>query len=448
MTNKVFLSFKNTNADGTRSEESEIASRLYAALVAENIPTFFSNVTLMEFGEVAYKDAIERALDETDVLVLIGCSLNNITSRWVKYEWNSFHEEILSGDKKNGVIVPYLHSSIERKDRPIALRNQETFCCDKDDVSKVVEFIKNHLNRGQKSDFQEPKTRDDGIHSSYNPTAHNEHRRLKIQAENTRAADMPAIYYAMDDLKGKKKINVLDLGCAYGYVTKDRFGEFDNVSVLGIDKQEACIEYAKKYNKPDNFNYAVVTVEDPSFQDEMERVMEENGIESFDIIIATLFIHHLNDPIKALRTVRKFLSPDGYIIVRGSDDGSVIAYNDDGLVQKIIDKHLSTPGISDRHNGRRLYFQLYTSGYKQIKMMNYVKEISTLDFDERMDVFDERFAYRRNYLKNMLDKDPGNMEYKNSLDWMDYALKKLETLFGNDSFWYQEVDFVAVARKK
>ena len=88
MTNKVFLSFKNTNADGTRSEESEIASRLYAALVAENIPTFFSNVTLMEFGEVAYKDAIERALDETEVLVLVGCSLNNITSRWVKYEWN------------------------------------------------------------------------------------------------------------------------------------------------------------------------------------------------------------------------------------------------------------------------------------------------------------------------------------------------------------------------
>jgi len=454
MKNRVFLSFKNTNADGSPSPESEIASRLYSALVEAGIPAFFSNVTLMEFGETAYKDAIERALDEAEVLVLVGTTIEHITSRWVKYEWSSFHEEILSGDKKNGVIVPYLSSSILRRDRPIALRNLESFACDRDDVSRVVEFVRNILSRrenaagGDDAATEQERFRDGETHSSYNPTAYREHTRLKIQAENTRAADMPAIRYALDGLKGRETIHVLDLGCAYGYVTHDRFGDIPGLRVFGVDRQQACIEYANAHNRPDNFTYATMDVEAPDFADRMTAMMAENGVEKFDLVIATLFIHHLTDPISVLRGIRRYLANDGFIIVRGSDDGSVIAYNDDGLVQKIIDKHLATPGISDRHNGRKIYFQLYTSGYKQIRMMNYVKEISGCDFDGRMDIFDERFAYRRNYLKNLLDKDPANMTRKNDLEWMDYALKKLETLFGNDSFWYQEVDFVAVARKK
>ncbi|MCI5961575.1 MAG: methyltransferase domain-containing protein [Ruminococcus sp.] len=454
MKNRVFLSFKNTNADGTPSQESDIASRLYGAFVEAGIPTFFSNVSLMEFGEAAYKDAIEKALDEAEVLVLVGTSIEHITSRWVKYEWSSFHEEILSGDKKNGVIVPYLSSSILRRDRPIALRNLESFACDRDEAGRVVEFVKNILSRpenaaeGTGTPAGREHIPDGETHSSYNPTAYREHTRLKIQAENTRDADMPAIRYALDGLKGKETVNVLDLGCAYGYVTRDRFGGIPGLRVFGVDRQQACVDYANAHNRPDNFTYATMDVEAPDFADRMTAAMEEWGVEKFDLVIATLFIHHLTDPIGVLRGIRRYLSNDGYIIIRGSDDGSVIAYNDDGLVQKIIDKHLSTPGISDRRNGRKIYFQLYTSGYKQIRMMNYVKEISGCDFDRRMDIFDERFAYRRNYLKNLLDKDPSNMTYKNNLEWMDYALKKLETLFGNDSFWYQEVDFVAVARKK
>lgn len=126
----------------------------------------------------------------------------------------------------------------------------------------------------------------------------------------------------------------------------------------------------------------------------------------------------------------------------------MVAYNDNGLVQKIIEHHLAIPGVSDRLNGRKIYYQLSTSGFKDIKMMNYVKEISTKDFDERMDIFNERFSYRNNYIASLLKKDPSNMEYRNQLDWMEYALSQLEEIFGNDSFWYQEVDFVGIARKK
>ena len=176
--------------------------------------------------------------------------------------------------------------------------------------------------------------------------------------------------------------------------------------------------------------------------------MQKYGIESFDIIFSSLVIHHLKNPNKFLKRVRRYLSKDGYIILRGSDDGSIVSINDDGLIQKIVDLHMSTPGVSDRHNGRKIYAQLLSSGYKNVKMMNYVKEISGMDIDERNDIFEERFAYRRNYLKALCDKNPFDMEKKNNLEYMDFALECLENKFSEDAFWYCEIDFVGVAQKK
>lgn len=443
---EVFISYKNSDGEGNPTPDALIAQKLYTCLLERGVKTFFSNVTLMEFGEAAYKQAIERALDESDVFVLIATKAEYLESRWVKYEWNSFHEEILSGEKQEGTIVPFLDPSIGRRDRPLALRNFETFLTDRDSSEKVADFVQSILGRLEESKPRAQVISDDKTHSSYNPAQHKEHTRLKIQARNTRDADMPAISYAFEKFGGKK-VRVLDVGCAYGYVTTDRFSGFDNVEVYGMDREQKCIDFACE-NAPENFYYFCADLESSNFVDTVDEYIEARGFEKFDLIIATLVIHHLTDPIKTLRNLRRLLSDDGFIIVRGSDDGSVVAYNDNGLVQKIIDRHLATPGISDRLNGRKIYYQLYTSGYKHIKMFNYVKEISSLSFDERMDVFDERFKYRRNYIANLLKKEPSNMEYRSGLEWMDYALSALEDLFGNDSFWYQEVDFVAVARKK
>lgn len=443
--NNVFISFKNSD-DGNPTPDALLAKQLYTELVTQGISTFFSNITLMEFGEAAYKDAIEKALDEASVLVLIATKLEYINSTWVKYEWSSFHGEMLSGDKKNGIIVPFLHSSIQRKDRPLAIRNTESFCTDTDSVSKVAEFIKANINR-EVSEKPQIKFSSDKTHSTYDPAAHEELMRLRIQAENTRDADMPALNYVFEEFAGRP-VNVLDAGCAFGYVTYDRFKGFENATVFGIDKQGKCIERAVSAGFGERFNFRQMDLESPTFVSDMTEHMAQIGVEKFDLIIATLVIHHLTDPVKALRNLRRFLSDDGFIVIRGSDDGSVVAYNDNDLVKKIIEHHTATPGISDRFNGRKIYYQLYTSGYKHIKMMNYVKEISTKDFDERMDVFNERFLYRKNYVANLLKKDPTNMEYRNELEWMEYALTELEELFGNDSFWYQETDFVAVAKKK
>jgi len=41
-----------------------------------------------------------------------------------------------------------------------------------------------------------------------------------------------------------------------------------------------------------------------------------------------------------------------------------------------------------------------------------------------------------------------DMEKKNNLEYMDFALECLENKFSEDAFWYCEIDFVGVAQKK
>ena len=71
-----------------------------------------------------------------------------------------------------------------------------------------------------------------------------------------------------------------------------------------------------------------------------------------------------------------------------------------------------------------------------------------MDIDQRNDIFEERFAYRRNYLKNQCELHPYDLEKKSDLEFMDFALECLENKFSEDAFWYCEIDFVGVAQKK
>lgn len=453
MAYKVFISFKNSD-NGVDTYDKEVASQLYNEFINEGIETFFSNVSLLEFGEAAYKDSIEDALGQCTVLVVLGSKPEYLTSKWIKYEWNSFQQDILA-DIKDGAIVTFL-KDIPLDKVPRAIRHYQSFKMDPSVIKTLINFVKIQLDKRKKSEKTGVLNDEDEVlisyhekeKSAYTSDYRSEEERLLIQSNNTRMADMPAIEEVMAGIGNKDTVYVLDVGCAYGYVGKDRFSKFSNVFVLGVDINEKVIEKARAKNSDPRFVYEVMDVESSTFKDDMTKLMAKYDIEMFDIIFGSLVIHHLHDGTKFLRAIRKYLSSEGYIILRGSDDGSVVAYNDEGLVDKIIAKHHQSAGISDRLNGRKLYYQLFTTGFKKIKMFGYFKDISTLDFDDRLDVYMERFDYRRNYLMKALEKDPGNLQLKNDLGWMNYALEKLEEKFGDESFWYSEIDYCAIGRKK
>lgn len=447
----IFISFKNTDSNGQLTEDVAIANEVYKQLTDAGMSVFFSNVILMQQGSAAYKEAIETALDEAKVLVAIATSAEYLTSEWVSYEREGFHNDILSGRKTNACIVPYL-KNIFGMDVPRSLRNYQTFQIDASPVSEVVEFIKRFFIQ-ETTDAQAPASGEislvTGKHkSTYSADTKSEFKRLKIQAANTREADMTAINYVCDHMKDTSGLRILDMGCAYGFVTRDRFSHFKDVNVLGLDINQNLIEFARENNYFNGVHYEVCNLESEDFEDRLEEMMEKYGIEEFDIIFASLVIHHLKNPNKLLRRIRKFLSKDGFIIIRGSDDGSVITSHDDGLIKKIIDLHLNADGISDRHNGRKIYSQLITSGYKNVVMKNYIKDLSGLSLDERDEIFFERFSYRKNYLKRLVEKDPYSEKKRKDYEQITLYLNELENKFNDESFWYCEIDFVGIAQKR
>lgn len=459
MNYSVFISFKNSEG-GKKTYDSEVAEKLYAYLISKGIRVFFSNISLMEFGEAAYKDAIDDALDEVAIMVVIGSKAEYLTSQWCKYEWQSYQQNILAGIVK-GTIVTYL-GDIELAEVPTAIRHYQSFRLVDNSVEQMGDFVQRVLEKANPAPAPEtedvkaeqPAGQADPIFrkkegSKYDPLRKGEVNRLTIQSRLVRDADAPALAALRERLKDRERIFILDVGCGHGIVTKDRFDSWENAFVLGIDNNETMLEKARNYTaNPKRYAFERVEIDSPDFIEEMQDIMEKHGIDGFDLVFGAYILQHIKDPIKLLQRARTLLKPNGYVMFRNAADKSTIAYGDNGLVYKILEKTKLAPGVSNRDFGIELYHHLYTTGYKNIRVYGYLKEISGLDYDERMEIFRERFSWRDAYFRLAHEKDPADIEMKNNYEWMKFALEKLEEIFGDESFWYGETIMSVIASKK
>ena len=447
----VFISYKNSDGDKI-TQDAYIAEELYEKLEQNHIPTFYSNVTLHELGESHYKEAIEDALDSSVILLLIGTKVDYIQSKWVKYEWDSFHEEILADAKENAIIIPYLSETIARADKPRALRNLETFSIESDSTDRVVSFIINYLtSHGLFFEDYSTNKFNAGIdmHSRYSALVADEKHRLEIQCNLTRDSHLPAIQYAIEQFKDEETIYIMDIGCAGGKVMKDRLRKlpYKNLHVVGIDRCPQILEVAKQECAGLGFHFANIEVESDGFEEAMEAYMKQENIPGFHLVTSTVFLRHLKDPRLAMSRIHKFLQKGGYFLVREQDDSSIVSYGDDGLIPKIIERHLSIVGVSDHYYGRKVYGHLMQSGFESVKDFHKIRDLSGKSVDERIDIFHMTFIQRINFARQMLEENPEDIELKNTVDWLGIALEKLYQYFLKEDFWYSETDWVFLAKK-
>jgi hypothetical protein len=138
----VFISFKNKDSDGKSTHDAKMASDLYEFLTAGDVRVFMSNVSLEELGASKFKEAIDAALDAATVLIVVATSAENVDSRWVKYEWNSFSQDILAKVKPDGQVFTYLNG-VSPKELPINLRHVQSFEEGGEGLAKLHRFLKN-----------------------------------------------------------------------------------------------------------------------------------------------------------------------------------------------------------------------------------------------------------------------------------------------------------------
>ena len=136
---QVFLSYKNTDANGKKTRDAALAEELYEELVKRGINTFYSSQSIKQLGEAHYKIAIDKALDEAAVLVAVGTSEENLNSNWVRYEWDSFYEDILSG-RKEGQVLSYI-DCMSIANLPRTLRRCQSYNKAENGAENAADFI-------------------------------------------------------------------------------------------------------------------------------------------------------------------------------------------------------------------------------------------------------------------------------------------------------------------
>jgi chemotaxis protein histidine kinase CheA len=145
----VFISFKHLDSDGVPTRDSHLAEEVFYHLNSRGFKVFFSKVSLELMGADAYKRAIDDALDASTVLIAVGTSRENLESRWVQYEWDSFLQEILSGRKKNGRVFTYVDARSQWL-LPYALRSLTVFRHGVDPLEKLSNYVGPHKAEEQR----------------------------------------------------------------------------------------------------------------------------------------------------------------------------------------------------------------------------------------------------------------------------------------------------------
>ena len=86
----IFISYKETETSGMRTQDSIVAQDLYNKLTAEGYKVFFSRITLEDKAGTEYEPYIYAALASSKVMITISSSKENIEAVWVKNEWSRY----------------------------------------------------------------------------------------------------------------------------------------------------------------------------------------------------------------------------------------------------------------------------------------------------------------------------------------------------------------------
>jgi len=132
----VFISYKQhiDNSDTIMTEETEWAAEIYKRLSKTGLRVFYDEVSLKE-GTAGWEPHIYSALKSAKYLILLGSSVDNINSTWVKNEWKRF----LSYRKKDSSKT---FSVVKRNFKPeeldFDLQSQQMLSVDKTDWADVL----------------------------------------------------------------------------------------------------------------------------------------------------------------------------------------------------------------------------------------------------------------------------------------------------------------------
>lgn len=436
---KVFISYR-------RKDARYAAVLLKNDLIEHGFSVFFdaSNIRTGRFPEII-QNSLEHCVDFVFIV-----SPETFSSRFFEPgDW--VHHELATAIRlnKNIVVVNIGDSVLPAKEK---LPDDVKDIVDYNYISQIDVNILKETNEKLMKEYlvSKPLSKIQTEYakrqcSAYDATYGDEFKRLEIQSQHWKDYDCKLINKATN---GKKEMVVLDVGCSYGYVGHDRFNQDNSKLVIGVDKNETCLDFARQHFSDGIHHYETLDVESPDFEMSLNEILQKYNIPGFDFIFLSLVLHHLKDQLKVLVKLKKYLVPGGTIFLRTPDDGFKKCYPDDAnLMNEIIEMTMKVPGVSDRINGRKAYSLLRKSGFRNIHVTAGIQDTSGMDYDQKFSLFQESFSYRLDYFRKAYEAQPQNEERRTEFERMETNLAAFEEKFYDDDFWYTEFDFYAFGNK-
>lgn len=444
---QVFISYKYHGKNGEVLPDYHMAKEVYGKLRSYGINVFFSDQSLIKVGQADYKHLIDSYLDDAKLLIVVSTSADNCNSNWVRYEWDSFYNDILS-ERKDGALISYLDTD-DIGQFPRTIRTLQVFNKKENEIDALVDFVKSYFSIKDKKSNSKKRIKGSSFHYGVTYELGDERKRLEIQAKVESNRDSS---YVSKLFQGQKEVyNVLDVGCSMGNVTFSVFGNIkENIKVIGVDKFKECIDGFNK-NAPENMMAELLDFEESDWETNLQEIMNRHHIEKFDVIYCALSLHHMSDSPYVVKKLWKYIYNNGYIYIRTCDDALKIAYPNEDIIYDIIQKTAKVPNVSDRFHGRKVYSMLYKAKFKNIRMESFLIDTSNKDLDERYALYYSAFVWRKNYFKNRLhyaesqeDVATALNEYNEIMNMLD----KIENLFTDFSFYFGYYVTIAIAQKR
>lgn len=134
----VFICYKESENDGSRTRDSLYAQDIYYQLTEQGRRVFFSRITLEDKAGTEYEPYIFAALNSAKVMILVTTSAEHANAVWVKNEWSRFLS--LMRKDRTKLLLP-CYRDMDPYDLPEALSVLQSY-----DMSKIG-FIQD-LTRG------------------------------------------------------------------------------------------------------------------------------------------------------------------------------------------------------------------------------------------------------------------------------------------------------------
>ncbi|MBO5224144.1 MAG: TIR domain-containing protein [Clostridia bacterium] len=269
----IFICYKESDSNGKRTKDSQIANRIYTNLTNKGYKVFFSRVTLKNMAGAKYEPIIFSALSSAKVMLHVTTSAEYSNAPWVRNEWSRYLEFMGEDDEK--VFVPCIaNTDMDAYDLPEELKEfQALNAMDMDFTENLTRQIDSKFGRLVMPAFQSHSMPTQSAQASVQPTQakvsdpnqekiNNLIRRIQLTLEDK---DWERVDEFAEDI-----LNI-DAGCGHAYKAK----------LLCEYRCSNLDELAKQKGIENNLNYKkILRFADAELKKEVEKL--SNGVSYYN----------------------------------------------------------------------------------------------------------------------------------------------------------------------